>query len=106
MASTHNFVQYVCEQISSAGEIEYKRMFGEFGLYCDEKFFGLVCNNQFYIKKTEGGGRILDDITEEPPYTGAKPHYLIDFLEEVDIVSKLVCATCAELPLKRSSRTI
>ncbi len=30
MASSLDFVEYVCEQISGAGEITYKKMFGDF----------------------------------------------------------------------------
>ncbi|MFQ9833639.1 MAG: TfoX/Sxy family protein [Akkermansia muciniphila] len=30
-------------------------MFGDYGLYCGRTFFGLVCDNQLYVKITESG---------------------------------------------------
>lgn len=40
MASRIDFVEYVCEQMSGAGIITYKKMFGEYGVYCDGKIIG------------------------------------------------------------------
>ena len=42
MASNPDFVAFVAEQLGGAGEITYRKMFGEYGLYCDGKFFGTV----------------------------------------------------------------
>ena len=39
MASNPDFVQYLCEQLAGAGAITSRKMFGEYGLYCDSKFF-------------------------------------------------------------------
>ncbi|MEG2950922.1 MAG: TfoX/Sxy family protein, partial [Clostridia bacterium] len=52
MASTEEYVQYVCEQMSGAGTITYKKMFGEYTIYCDQKVLGLICDNQVFIKPT------------------------------------------------------
>ena len=53
MASSLEYVQYAAEQMKDAGNIVYKKMFGEYGLWCDGKFFGTVEDDQFYIKITE-----------------------------------------------------
>ena len=42
MASNLDFVEYVCEQIGGAGQITYKKMFGEYGIYCNEKIIGVA----------------------------------------------------------------
>ena len=41
MASNTDFVQYIADQCSGAGEIVTKKMFGDYGIYCDGKIFGL-----------------------------------------------------------------
>lgn len=46
MASSPDVVEYICFQLRHAGDISFKKMFGEYGLYCDRKYFGLVCDNQ------------------------------------------------------------
>ena len=37
VASSLDFVEYVCKQIEHAGTITYKKMFGDYGIYCNEK---------------------------------------------------------------------
>ena len=42
MASRADFVQFVAEQCGGAGEITARKMFGDYGIYCDGKIFGLI----------------------------------------------------------------
>lgn len=42
MASSEEFVQYVVGQLDEAGCIIYKKLFGEYGLQYEGKFFGTV----------------------------------------------------------------
>ena len=42
MASKPEFVEYIADQLSDAGSITYRKMFGEYGLYCDGKIFALM----------------------------------------------------------------
>ena len=37
MATSEDFINYICEQISGVGEIRYKKMFGEYLVYVNEK---------------------------------------------------------------------
>jgi TfoX/Sxy family transcriptional regulator of competence genes len=101
MASDLGFVEYVCAQISGAGDITYIKMFGEYGVYCDAKIIGLICSNQFFLKKTERGKVLLHDIIEAPPYSGAKPYFVIETLEDKEALTLVVKATCGELPIPK-----
>ena len=47
MASHPDFVNYVVEQLREAGSIRSRKMFGEYGLYCDDIFFAVICDDQF-----------------------------------------------------------
>lgn len=78
MATTKDFIEYVCEQINGVGAVRYKKMFGEYMIYINEKPILLVCDNTVYVK-------ILDCITEKMkdaekgfPYDGAKEHCVLD----------------------------
>ena len=55
MGTSKEFADYVCDQLMVAGNISCKKMFGEYGVYLDEKIVGLICDNQFFLKKTEAG---------------------------------------------------
>ena len=105
MASDQSFVDYVCDQIRAAGEIRFKKMFGEYALYCDEKVVALICDNQLFVKPTTIGrekiGK-LGNVVEAPPYPGAKPHFLIDSaLDDQEWMADLIRTTAAALPLPK-----
>ncbi|EPY2273007.1 TfoX/Sxy family protein [Clostridium sporogenes] len=104
MASNIEFVEYVCDQISDAGNITYKKMFGDYGVYCNEKIIGLICDNQFFLKITKAGRELLHEVIEAPAYKGAKLSFLIEFLDDREYLSKIVFATYKELPMPKPKK--
>ena len=48
MATKPEYAAYVCDQLRGAGEVAARKMFGEYGLYCDGKVIGLICDNQLF----------------------------------------------------------
>ncbi len=105
MASNPDFVQYIVDQCSGAGEITAKKMFGDYCVYCNGKPFALLCDNGFYVKTTEAGRRLLRAEDLRPPYDGAKPHFYIEDVDDHDYLSTLTKATCAELPAPKPKAT-
>lgn len=100
MATELSFVEYVRDQMRGAGQVTFRKMFGEYALYCDGKVVALVCDNQVFVKPTAGGRAKLDSITEAPPYPGAKPHFLIgEELDDQRAMAELIRLTASELPL-------
>jgi TfoX/Sxy family transcriptional regulator of competence genes len=99
VASDQSFVDFVTDQIIGAGEIVAKKMFGDYGIYADGKIFGLICDNQLFIKPTASGRAYIGTVTEAPPYPGAKLSFLIgDQIEDSAWLSELVRVTVRELP--------
>jgi len=99
MGSNIEFVEFIVDQIENAGEITYKKMFGEYALYCDGKIMALVCDDQLFIKPTKAGRAYITNLVEAPPYPGAKPYFLLEEqLENRDWISNLVRITVKELP--------
>jgi len=50
-----------------------KRMFGEYGLYCEGKLVALACDDQLFVKVTEAGRAWPGDAVElAPAYPSAK----------------------------------
>ena len=43
MATTNEYIEYVCEQIQGVGEIRYQKMFGEYMVYVNKKPVFIVC---------------------------------------------------------------
>lgn len=98
MASNTDFVQYIADQCAEAGEIVTKKMFGDYGIYCNGKIFGLICDDCLYIKPTEAGKQLLKTEDLRPPYDGAKDYFYIADVDDREYLSRLVTATCKELP--------
>lgn len=104
MASRIEFVEYVADQLRDAGAITYKKMFGEYGLYCDGKIFAVVCDDQLYVKITENVKKSYPELSEAPPYKGAKNYFLIEDVEDPAMLTELVTATCRELPAPKPKK--
>ena len=97
MASSEEFVRYVCGQLADAGKITCKRMFGEYGLWCDGKFFATIEDNMLCPKITDAGRAMLPDAEIVEPHQGA---FFLNVAELDDraFLAELVRRTCAELP--------
>ena len=93
MASNPEYVQYIADQLGEAGQITYRKMFGEYGMYVDGKIFAVICDNQLFIK-----------ITEAPPYEGAKNYLLVEDIDDQEALVELVKATSAELPAPKPKK--
>jgi TfoX/Sxy family transcriptional regulator of competence genes len=98
MASDQKFVAFVCEQLSAAGDISYKRMFGEAAIYLRDKVVGVVCDNQLFLKPTEPGRALLGSPTEAPPFPEAKNWFLMTDLDDREFLAELVRITADALP--------
>ena len=86
MASRIEFVEFIVDQLRGAGEITYRKM------------FGLICDDQLFLKITKAGQETCPDLVEAPPYEGAKNYFLVEDVEDADTLTKLVKATYQELP--------
>ncbi|GFI61398.1 hypothetical protein IMSAG049_00557 [Clostridiales bacterium] len=104
MASKPELVQYISDQLSEAGDITYRKMFGEYGVYCNGKIFAVVCDNQLFIKVTEAGKSIAPQLSTASPYTGAKPHFLVEDIDDRMFLTEFVKATCEELPMPKPKK--
>ena len=84
-------------QLAGAGQIRCRRMFGEYGLWCDGKFFATIEDGMLCLKITQAGRRLLPGAEIVEPHEGARFLYVAE-LDDRDFLASLVRATCAELP--------
>ena len=104
MASSPDFVQYIIDQCGGAGEIVARKMFGDYGIYCDGKIFGLVCDDCFYLKPTEAVRPLLQAVELRPPYDGAKDYFMIADVDDSDYLAAIVRETCKALPAPKPKK--
>jgi len=99
MASDPELIQFIVDQMRDAGPVTFRKMFGEYAIYCQDKVVALVCDNQLFVKPTEPGRQYIGPVVESQPYPGAKPHFLIeDQLEDREWITRLIYITTQALP--------
>lgn len=103
MATTEDYVEYVCEQIRGLGEIRYRKMFGEYTVYVDNKPLILVCDNTSFVK-------MLDCIEDRMwgaetgfPYDGAREHYVLN-IEDRELCEFVITELKKVTPLPKSKK--
>ncbi len=101
MSSSQSTVDFIVDQMSDAGVVSARKMFGEYGVYCGVKMVALICDNKLFIKPTVNGRAYMGNVEEAPPYTGAKPYFWIsgEQWEDREWLSELVRITSEELPV-------
>ena len=104
MASHRDFVDYVTEQLREAGAIRSRKMFGEYGLYCDDVFFAVICDDQLFVKVTPEGEVAFPDLPKTPPYEGAKESFLVEDVEDRECLTALTHITCQALRSKQKKK--
>ncbi len=103
MASLQSTVDLLVEQMSGAGAVSARKMFGEYAVFCNGKMVALICDDQLFVKPTEAGRAHVGGVIERPPYRGAKPYFLIEggLWDDGNWMAELVRVTAAELPLPK-----
>lgn len=89
MATSVDFIEYVCDQIKGPWEIRYRKMFGEYMVYVNGKPVLLVCDNTVYVKKLDVLAELMPLAETGVPYPGAKEHYLLD-IEDLELCGEVV----------------
>jgi TfoX/Sxy family transcriptional regulator of competence genes len=105
VASDLGFVEYVCDQMRDAGSVRYRKMFGEFAVYCDDKVVALICDDRLYVRPTLGGREFIGEPVEAPPYPGSKDHFLIEGrIDDRDWLTTLTVITTREVPAPKPKK--
>lgn len=78
MATTKDYIEYVCERLHGAGGLRYRKMFGEYMVYVNDKPVLLVCDNTVFVKIVPELAALMADAERGLPYEGAKEHYILD----------------------------
>lgn len=102
MATTKEFHDYVVENLQRVGEITTRKMMGEYLVYYQGKLIGDICDNCLFLKPTESVLKLLPDADRAYPYEGSKTlMVVVDGVEDVELMTKVLTAMVKELPEKK-----
>lgn len=51
MATTQDYMEYVRERLPECGDVRYRKMFGEYMVYVNDKPLLTVCDNTVFVKR-------------------------------------------------------
>ena len=89
MASSVDFVEYVMEQLEGVGVLRYRKMFGEYCVYVNEKPIVLVCDDMVYLKIVPELAEAMKGAEKGFPYEGAKERYILE-VDDGDLARRAV----------------
>ena len=95
MATSKEYRDYVIDSLSLLDNITYKPMMGEYLLYHNGILFGGIYDDRLLIKKVEGNKKY--NLEEAIPYGSAKPMYLVDDVDNQEVLRDIVLDTCKDL---------
>jgi len=103
MATTLDYIEYVTAQVSDCGNVRFRKMFGEYMVYVNDKPILLVCDNSVYVKILPCLDGIMNDAERGVPYTGAKEHYILD-IDNTELSRSVVIALEAVTPIPKPKK--
>ena len=95
MASTKEYRDYILEQLKVLQDISYKPMMGEYLLYYKGILFGGIYDDKLLIKIVDSNKKY--HMEEVKPYKSAKSMYLVDNLDNQEILKEIISNTYKSL---------
>ena len=99
MATSKEYKDFILEQLDLLENITCKAMMGEFLLYYNDVLFGGIYDNRLLVKIVDTNKKY--NMQEQIPYESAKPMYLVDDVDNKELLKEIVIETCKRLSNKK-----
>ena len=98
MATSKEYKDFILEQLDLLDNITCKAMMGEFLLYYNNVLFGGIYDNRLLVKIVDTNKKY--NMNEQIPYETAKLMYLVEDVDNKEILREIVIETCKGLEYK------
>ena len=95
MATTKEYRDFILEQLNLLDNITCKSMMGEYLLYYNGILFGGIYDDRLLIKIVDSNKKY--NMQESIPYESAKPMYLVDDVDNQELLRDIILDTCKDL---------
>ena len=95
MATTKEYRDFILEQLNLLDNITCKFMMGEYLLYYNGILFGGIYDDRLLVKIVDNNKKY--NMQESIPYESAKPMYLVDDVDNQEVLRDIVLDTCKGL---------
>lgn len=92
MATTKDYRDFILEQLNLLDDITCRMMMGEYLLYYKGILFGGIYDNRLLIKKVDSNEKY--NLNSAIPYKNAKPMYIVDDIENKELIRDIIIDTC------------
>lgn len=103
MATSVDYIEFVCECLNRFGEIRTRKMFGEYMVYYKYRPILTVCDNTVFVKKLPELAEIMTNSECGFPYEGAKESYILD-IENDRLLDKIIPILGEIVPLPKTKK--
>ncbi len=98
MATTKDYRDFILEQLNLLDNITCKSMMGEYLLYYNGILFGGIYDDRLLVKIVNSNKKY--NMQESIPYESAKPMYLVDDVDNQEVLRDIVLDTCKDLKVR------
>ena len=99
MATSKEYKDFILEQLNLLDNITCKSMMGEYLLYYNNVLFGGIYDNRLLVKIADTNKKF--NMNEQIPYENAKPMYLVDDVDNKELLKEIIIETCKGLTIKK-----
>ena len=78
MSTSKEYMQFVLDQLEEFPDVTYRKMFGEYMVYLNDRPVLLVCDNTVFVKRLPELADLMKSAPTGVPYSGSKEHYILD----------------------------
>ncbi len=90
MATTKDYMEFIMDQLAELNfEFRYRKMFGEYCVYANDKPILLVCENTVFVKIVPYLETIMQEAPVSEAYPGSKNYYILD-IEDSALVKPVI----------------
>ena len=95
MATTKGYRDFILEQLNLLDNITCKSMMGEYLLYYNGLLFGGIYDDRLLVKIVDSNKKY--NMQESIPYESAKPMYIVDDVDNQEVLRDIILDTCKDL---------
>lgn len=103
MATNKEYIDFVCELIDNTFNVRYRKMFGEYMIYINDKPIIIVCDNVCYVKEKEEIKSLMENASLGVPYKGASLHYVLD-IDNIPLLNEVICKLEKVTPIPKKNK--
>ena len=88
-------LDFILDNLRLLDNITCRPMMGEYLLYYNKVLFGGIYDDRLLIKREESNKKY--NMEEVIPYKNAKPMYMIEDIDNIELLKEIIIDTCKDL---------